>query len=183
MIPVALLLTAISPSAPVPKAVVELVTNGSFEEGPVVENWLPLEKGATTITGWTVTRGAIDAIGPYWQAGDGKRSLDMHGSPGFGGVLQTLRVKKGKTYTVTFLMASTPSGTPIEKSLWVEAAGKRKKFAFDATGKTNEDMGWKKVEWEFVADGDSVDLEFYTAESEQDNCGPALDNVSVKEKK
>lgn len=182
MFPVALLLAANLPAAPVPRVLVELVVNGSFEDGPDVDSWLPVDKGADTIKGWTVTRAQIDYIGPYWQAGDGKRSLDLHGSPGFGGIKQTLKVKKGKTYTVTFLMAGTPSGTPIEKSLWVEAAGAKKKFSFDATGKTNEEMGWKKVSWEFTADADEVDLEFSTAETEQENCGPALDHVSVKEK-
>jgi choice-of-anchor C domain-containing protein len=167
----------------VPKVIVELVTNGSFEDGPDVDNWMQVEKGFTKITGWTVTRAAIDYIGPYWQAGEGKRSLDLHGSPGLGGIKQTLTTTMGKTYTVTFKMSSTPHGNPLEKSLWVEAAGKRKKFTFDAKGKTNEDMGWEKQTWEFTATADETELEFYTAEDGDDTCGPALDDVSVKEKK
>lgn len=170
-------------AAPVPKNIVELVTNGSFEDGPDVDGWMQLEKGSTKIKGWEVTRASVDYIGSYWQAAEGKRSLDLHGSPGFGGIKQTLQVKKGKAYTVTFHMASTPAGTPIKKSLWVEAAGAKKQFSFDATGKTNEDMGWEKQTWEFTADADEVVLEFYTAETEQENCGPTLDDVSVKEKK
>jgi choice-of-anchor C domain-containing protein len=183
MFPVVVMVAASVVSAPVPKAFPELVKNGSFEEGPETTSFVAIEKGAETITGWTVTRGGIDYIDSYWQPGDGKRSLDLHGSPGFGGVKQTLAVKKGRTYTVTFQMASTPAGTPVEKALWVAAAGAKKKFSFDATGKTNEDMGWKKMMWEFTADADEVGLEFYTAETEQENCGPALDNVSVREKK
>lgn len=182
MLSLALMIAVNTPTAPVPKASVELVKNGSFEDGPDVDTWKSVDKDSTAITGWTVTRAQVDYIAAYWQAGEGKRSLDLHGSPGFGGVKQTLQVKKGKAYTVKFLMASTPSGTPIEKSLWVEAAGKRKKFSFDAKGKTNEDMGWKEMVWEFTADADEVELEFYTAEESEENCGPALDNVSVKEK-
>jgi choice-of-anchor C domain-containing protein len=183
MLPVALLLAASAPAAPVPKVAAELVTNGSFEDGPDVESWLPVDKDSTKIKGWTVTRAQIDYISSYWQAGEGKRSLDLHGSPGYGGIKQTLKVKKGKTYTVKFLMASTPSGTPLEKSMWVAAAGDKKKFSFDAKGKTTEEMGWEAMTWEFTADADEVELEFYTAETEQENCGPTLDNVSVKEKK
>jgi hypothetical protein len=38
------------------------------------------------------------------------------------------------------------------------------------------------MKWEFTADDDVVELEFYTAETEDENQGPALDHVSVKEK-
>lgn len=184
MLPVALLLAASAASAPVPKVFPELVVNGSFEDGPDVDKWLPVDKGSTKIKGWKVTRGQIDYISDtHWQAGEGKRSLDLHGSPGYGGVVQTIKTEKGKTYTVTFQMASTPGGDPSEKSLWVAAAGAKKKFAFDAKGKTNDKMGWEKMTWEFTADGDETDLEFYTAEDSDPNRGPALDDVSVKQKK
>ena len=183
MIPVALLLAATAPAAPVPKALVELVTNGSFEDGPDVDRWLALNKGSTKIKGWKTTRGQIDYIGAdHWASADGKRSLDLHGSPGYGGIKQTLKTTKGKKYVVTFHMAGTPGGSPSEKSLWVEAAGAKKKFTFDAKGKTNKEMGWEKMEWEFTADADEVELEFYTAEEADEARGPALDNVSVKEK-
>jgi choice-of-anchor C domain-containing protein len=184
MFPVALLLAASTPSAPVPKKVVELVTNGGFEDGPDVDRWLPVDKGSTDIKGWTVTRGQIDYIGPgHWASGEGKRSLDLHGSPGYGGVKQTIKTEKGKKYVVTFKMASTPGGSPLEKSLWVEAGGARKKFTFDAKGKSVTEMGWEAVEWEFTAAGDETEVEFYTAEDSDPDRGPALDDVSVKLKK
>jgi len=182
MLPVAFMLLASTPTAPVPKALVELVKNGSFEDGPDVDKWLSLNKGSTKIKGWKTTRGQIDYISGLWTASDGDRSIDLHGSPGFGGIKQTLKTTKGKKYVVTFDMASSPGGSPSEKSLWVEAAGVRKKFTFDAKGKTAAKMGWEKKEWEFTADADEVELEFYTAETEDGNQGPALDNVSVKEK-
>lgn len=185
MFPVALLLAANLPAAPVPKANPELVKNGSFEEGPELpDGWTPLDKDSTAIAGWTVTRGQIDLLSDkHWQAGEGKRSLDLHGSPGIGGVKQTLATKKGKAYTVTVQLASNPGGHPIEKSLWVGAAGKRKKFTFEATGKSLTDMGWEKVTWEFTATDDETELEIYSAEDADPFAGPALDNVSVKEKK
>jgi choice-of-anchor C domain-containing protein len=185
MFPVALLLAASAPSAPVPKVIVELVKNGSFEDGPELTGWgMPVDKDSTKITGWTVTRGQIDYISPdHWAAADGKRSLDLHGSPGFGGVKQTLATKKGKTYTVTFQMAGNPGGTVTEKSVWVAAAGGNKKFTFDAKGKAVDKMGWEKQTWEFTATADETELEIYTAEEVDQFAGPALDNVSVKEKK
>jgi choice-of-anchor C domain-containing protein len=185
MLPVVLLLAACTPAAPVPKAA-ELVTNGSFEDGPALDEtttWTTLDKDSTKMTGWTVTRGQIDLLTTNWQAGEGKRSLDLHGSPGIGGVKQTLPTKKGKTYTVTFQMAGNPGGSVTEKSLYVAAAGEKKKFTFDAKGKTHEDMGWKKVSWEFTATADETELEIYSAEESDEFAGPALDDVSVKEKK
>ena len=64
-----------------------LVTNGSFEDGPDVEVYKALDKDATDIKGWVVTRGQIDLCQEkdgQWKAADGKRSLDLHGSPGSG---------------------------------------------------------------------------------------------------
>ena len=184
MFPVAVLLAASLHAAPVPKAAVELVTNGSFEDGPDVDRWMALDVKSTEIKGWTVTRGQIDYIGPdHWTAADGKRSLDLHGSPGLGGVKQTLKTEKGKTYTVLFKLASTPHAKPLEKGVWVEAGGSKKKFTFDAKGKTTDNMGWEKMEWEFTAAGDETELEIYSAETTDENCGPALDAVSVKLKR
>jgi choice-of-anchor C domain-containing protein len=176
-----LLLAAATPAAPVPKALVGLVTNGGFEEGPEVDRWRSLDKGSDPIKGWVVTRGQIDYIGAFWEHGEGERSLDLHGSPGYGGVKQTLTLKKGRKYPVTFRMAGTPGGVPSEKGLWA-AAGAKKKFTFDSKGKSNEKMGWETKEWEFTADADEVELEFSTAEEADAAQGPTLDAVSVKEK-
>ena len=64
-----------------------LIVNSSFEEGPDdIGEFKSLDKGSKDIKGWTVTRGQIDLIGTFWTSADGKRSLDLHGSPGFGGV-------------------------------------------------------------------------------------------------
>ena len=182
MFPIALLLAASTLSAPVPKAFTELVTNGSFEDGPEVETYVSLDKGSTAMKGWTVTRGQIDLLATTWVAADGKRSLDLHGSPGIGGVMQTIKTEKGKKYTVTFQMAGNPGGNPTEKSVWVAAAGEKKKFTFDAKEKTHEKMGWEKMTWEFTADADETELEIYSAEESDVFAGPALDQVSVKRK-
>jgi choice-of-anchor C domain-containing protein len=160
-----------------------LIVNGSFEEGPEVDNFLPLDEGSTAITGWTVTRGQIDYNGPEgWKAADGKRSLDLHGSPGFGGVKQSIKTKKGQRYRVTFFMAGNPDHPekkePV-KNLCVRAAGKKEAFSFDTTGKTLDNMGWVTKTWEFEAVDEETTLEIYTLETEADKWGPALDNVRV----
>ena len=72
-----------------------LLVNGSFEEGPDdIGEYKSLDKGSEEIKGWKVTRGQIDLIGTFWTSADGKRSLDLHGSPGYGGVEQSFKTKK-----------------------------------------------------------------------------------------
>ena len=100
-------LSAALAAAPVPveAQAVELIINGSFEEGPKVDAWQWIDEKSDKIKGWVVTKGQIDYIGTLWKAAEGKRSLDLHGSPGFGGVKQTIKTEKGRTYRVTFEMA------------------------------------------------------------------------------
>jgi choice-of-anchor C domain-containing protein len=160
-----------------------LIVNGSFEDGPDVGNFLPLDVGATDIRGWTVTRGQIDYIGPDgWKAADGKRSLDLHGSPGFGGIKQSIKTKKGQRYRITFSMAGNfddPEKREPVKLMCVRAAGKKEAFSFDTTGKTADNMGWVTKTWEFEAIDDETAIEFHTLETDADKWGPALDNVRV----
>jgi choice-of-anchor C domain-containing protein len=164
------------------KAIIErsknLLVNGSFEEGPALPatNIVTLEKDSTAIKGWVVTQGDIDLLdSAYWQAAEGKRSLDMNGVTA-GGIAQTFKTKKGQKYRVTFALAGNP-GEPAEKRLQVSAAGKKMEFTFDATGKTVTDMGWVTKMWDFTAEGDETTLEFMSLI--EGNAGPALDDVMV----
>ncbi len=158
-----------------------LLVNGSFEEGPDTgeQGWKPLEKGSKDIKGWEVTRGQIDYVSSYWEAAEGKHSVDLHGSPGYGGIKQTFKTKKGQKYRVTFSLAGNPSGTVPLKKLGVKAADKEEEFTFSTEGKTATDMGWATQVFNFTAKGPETTLEFYTLMTEDPNCGPALDNVSV----
>src|SRR5947209_10953366 len=87
-----------------------LIVNGSFEMGPDAGEFKPLDKDSTDIKGWKVTRVQIDYIGTYWQHAQGEHSLDLHGSPGIGGISQTFKTKKGQKYRVTFMLAGNPEG-------------------------------------------------------------------------
>ena len=148
-------------------------------QGLDVEAWLSLDVGSTAIKGWTVTRGQIDYTGTNSAAADGKRSIDLHGSPGFGGIKQTFTTTKGQRYRVIFSMAGTPWGKFPVNSLCVRAGNKKEVFSFDTTGKTAADMGWVTKKWEFTAIDDETTLEFHTLDDEDPNCGPMLDNVRV----
>src|SRR5262245_28114717 len=93
---------ATTPTAGEDKKTESLIVNGSFELGPEVDGFQPLDKDSTEIKACTVTRGQIDYIGNYWQHSKGEHSLDLHGSPGIGGVSQTFKTTKGQKYRVSF---------------------------------------------------------------------------------
>ncbi len=156
---------------------VNLLVNGSFEEGPDPRLFKPTDKGSRVIKGWTVTRAQIDYVGSYWQAADGKRSIDLHGSPGFGGIQQIFATKKGRRYRVTFCLAGTPGAGA--KRVAVRAAGKEGEFRCDGSKTTREQMGWTTHTWLFRAVSDKTTLEFHTLETQDPERGPVLDNVSV----
>jgi choice-of-anchor C domain-containing protein len=162
------------------KKAANLLHNGSFEQGPDVGDFQPLDPGSTAIPGWTVTRGQIDDIGDAWAAADGYHSLDLHGSPGFGGIQQTFPTAKGRRYRVTFALAGSPEAEVRRKRIGIGAAGQSAEFAFDSTGKSATKMGWVVKEWEFVANDAETTLEIYTLENTDGLHGPALDDVRVQ---
>ena len=179
---VAFLLVSVAPWS---SAGANLLTNGSFEDGPVVPtppDFVSLNPPSTAITGWTVTRAQIDYIGTsFWQHADGIRSLDLDGTPGRGGVAQTFATEVGVAYLVTFDLASSPGGNSADavKRLGVEAAGQSQEFTFDSTGRTRQDMGWQTESWNFTANSNSTTLELFSLATVDGSFGPALDNVSV----
>ena len=160
-----------------PVQATNLIQNGSFETATVNPGpFLQLNAGSTVITGWTVSQGSIDYIGTYWQASDGGRSLDIHGS-WIGKIEQTFNTTIGATYRVTFDLAGNPNASPIIKDMRVSAGGSSADFSFDITGKSPSNVGWVSKSWDFTANSTTTTLEFIGLGSGTN--GPALDNVSV----
>lgn len=177
---VLVLLSPVTVAAPARPAA-NLITNGSFEEGPEeIGTHKPIEKGSDAIKGWKVTRGQIDLVGTFFGAFEGKRTVDLHGSPGYGGLEQVIKTKKGKRYLVELQLAATPGAG--EREIWVAAAGDRKKFAADPGESTREKLKWVKVSWEFAATDAETTFEIYTSEKGDDCQGPIIDDVVVREK-
>jgi choice-of-anchor C domain-containing protein len=185
----ALLLASVpTAAAPVPKGAQSgnLVVNGSFEEGPVFEVCKPLDKGSDALKGWVVTRGQIDVTqrnGNEWKAHHGKRALDLHGSPGFGGVEQSIATKPGKKYKVTFRMSGNPGVEHKKVRLGARAAGQDREFELTMEGRSYEDLKWEEQTWEFTAREKATAIEFHTAMPATANGlgGPMLDDVKVFE--
>jgi len=153
-----------------------LLQNGSFEQGPDPGAFLPLNPNSTAIPGWTVIRGGIDYYGAEWASADGKRSLDLNGTPGVGGIAQTFATTPGQTYQVSFDLAGHPSG--LLQTMAVSAAGQSKDFTFQSGTDPNH-LGWQKDTWSFKANSPQTTLEFYSKQTGYPFGGPALDNVVV----
>ena len=178
-----------------PKPVAKnLVVNGSFEEGPAIPEdggeipadlgYLPLDEGSTAIPGWVVSRGQVDLNSTHWKAAHGKRSIDLNGSPGVGGIRQRIRTEAGKRYKLTFKLAGHPA--PIEafeevKTLRVTIGGVVKTYTFDTTGKDRADLGWREEEFVFTARRDEAMIEFDSLSDADRYGGPAIDDVRVVE--
>ena len=156
-----------------------LLVNASFEEGPNMGAYLTMRTG-TTIPGWMISKETVDLTGTYFKASDGKRSIDLVGTPGLGAIEQTFETRPGESYQVKFDLAGNPAGGPPIKKMKVTAANQSAFFEFDVTGKTTEDMGWKESNWIFIAEEEKTTLSFEALKGETtSNYGAAIDKVSV----
>ena len=110
-------------------------------------------------------------------AAHGKHCLDLHGSPGFGGVRQKFKTEPGKRYQVAFSPAGV--GDIAVKKTGVSAAGQTQVFSFDSTGRDRYSLCWEKMVWEFTASSSETTLEIYTLEMTEGFDGPVLDDIWV----
>ena len=155
------------------------VINGSFEKGmdPGVSANLTAPD-ATTIRGWTVEEGTVDYIGPRWVAGDGARCLDLTGLSA-GTISQTIRrLRIGRQYRLSFLIAGNPEVGGGTKSLLASIGSASEVFSFDGTGFNTEQMGWSLRTLDFVATGTTLKLSFTSLDDGL--YGPALDAVRME---
>ncbi|MCG3137372.1 MAG: hypothetical protein HJJLKODD_01216 [Phycisphaerae bacterium] len=155
-----------------------LVFNGSFETGPEPGSYTPYNPGSAYIPGWVVTRGQIDYVGTDLVASEGLRCIDLDGTPGNGGIAQTIATVPGATYTLFFNLGGNTNGGPTIKKLQVAAAGQTQDYSFDITGHSATDPGWITQAFEFVAAGEAATIEFYSLD-EPGTYGPVIDQVIV----
>jgi choice-of-anchor C domain-containing protein len=164
------------------------VTNGSFELGtsPPTVPFKTLSAGNTDINGWQVTYGAIDWIYTYWQAQDGSRSLDLSGtSAGAIKATTSFDTVVNNWYEVDFWMSGNPVKFLGQKDMQVSVTMGTviltQNFSYDTAAMLNTvtDMKWVQKSFTFQAESDKSMLGFTSLTNNA--CGPALDNVSVKE--
>jgi choice-of-anchor C domain-containing protein len=165
---------------------VNLIRNGSFESGTAALNqYRPINPNSIAINDWTVTKGQVDYIGAEWKASDGKRSIDLDGTPGPGGIAQTFATVPNQRYQVKFDLAGNAlrglrDSAPI-KQVRVSAAGQSADFSYDVRGRNYGNPSWQPETWTFTATGTQTTLTFSSLSPAPSYLGPIIDNVAVRE--
>ena len=172
-------------AAPTTAFAAAAITNGSFELGSYVTPapWNTFFAGSTSVTGWTIDSGSIDAtFSSYWPASDGDVSIDLNGD-NTGSISQAIATTVGTEYRVTFDLSGNPACGPTAKTLTVSATGappEPETFDIAAAGSSLADMKWSARDYTFTATAATTTLTFAST-TLNNSCGPALDNVAIAE--
>ncbi|HET9170476.1 MAG TPA: choice-of-anchor C family protein [Actinospica sp.] len=165
-------------AAPRVSAAASWFSDGGFETPTAPADSFTTFAAGQTIGPWTVTTGNVDLIGAgYWQAADGKQSLDLDGGQA-GAVAQTFATIPGAEYAVSYALAGNPDGGPAVRTGEVLIDGKvAQAFAFNVTGKAPTDMGYVTEYLTFWATGPQTTLGFRS--TTPGAFGPVIDDVDV----
>jgi choice-of-anchor C domain-containing protein len=158
-----------------------MITNGSFENGDYSGanwSWERLSSGDTRLTGWTIGGKGVDwhntaEFKPSYNGSLSEHMIDLNldGFNGSGTIAQTFATTAGKTYTVSFYMAS-----PFSKGLavTVDSFGGTFTQLYPGTPLT-----WRQHSFDFVADDNNATLMFSSLDSGS-YWGAILDNIDVE---
>lgn len=156
-----------------------IVNNGSFESPDVTSTTFDTYLAGRSFGEWTVESGSVDHISErYWQAGDGRQSLDLNGYSA-GIIYQDLLTTPLQTYSLQFSVAGNPEGAPSNKQIEVWwGSEKVDTITFDTTGHSNWQMGWFYHQYPVTATNAITRIKFKSMTS---GCyGPVLDAIIVK---
>lgn len=174
VVALALLLGSFTPSR------AQILTNGNFDQGPVIPQASPVHPvapGSTALTGWTVTGGAVSIVTDnYWVPLSGTRSLVLS-STGPGAVEQSFSSSAGNVYRLTFWLSGEPFSSPTLKHLRVTAGDTQQDYTFDVSPAWHWDMHWQQHTLDFTAAGPVTTLRFASLDASQ--WGPAIDSALV----
>ena len=163
-----------------------LAANGGFEFPAIPANAFTRYGVGSTIGPWRVTQGNVDLTGAnFWQAADGRQSVDLEGSDS-GTIEQQLSTRIGGCYTVTFALAGNPDGGPTVKRGYARVVQHtlghptvQKNFIFNTAGKSRGNMGYRPERFGFGAFAPSTTLTF--ASTTGGGYGPVIDAVNVSQ--
>ncbi|WP_216361440.1 choice-of-anchor C family protein [Candidatus Chloroploca asiatica] len=152
-----------------------LVLNGSFEEPDVGARWQRFSAGAT-MGQWLIGAGDVDLVGLYWQAADGKQSLELAGDR-IGSVHQDLATQPGTTYLLSFAMSGNPDRAGLKQMEVYWGGALVDTLTFDTRGQSRTAMGWVVHAYAVTASSATTRLQFTSLTSAY---GPVIDQVRVE---
>jgi hypothetical protein len=158
-----------------------LVNNGGFEESTIAltNYYLTVNSGQSTITDWSVTGRSVDIVSTAFPsvnsdnwAHSGVQGIDLAGTPGPGGVEQSILTTAGVYYTFSFWASS--NGGAIANGLQVGWNGE----TLAPTGISTPAQGtWEPFSYTVQATGSSTLISLSTPIS--GDAGPLVDDVNV----
>ncbi len=151
------------------------IFSSDFSEAPVPAPVLGMQAGEQ-FGPWIVGGGAqgvalIDRVRePYWQGPNGSEfSVDLSGVQS-GSITATISgLTQGAYYNVNFWLSGNPEGGQAIKTAQVTFGSGVQTVDFDITGNNNANMGWVAQSLLFMADSDTVFLQFADATTDGDN--------------
>ena len=169
---------ALALAALAPAAGAQLVTNGSFET-PTAPSGSFLTLSGAGLTGWTISAGNVDLIGPgFWEHAQGSQSLDMNGTAP-ATIFQDVALTIGAPYRLSFAMAENVGGGDDVKTMTVMIGSiDFGTFSFDNPVESFQTMNWMTFTRDFTANAATMRLTFTSTTGGCCN-GPALDAVSI----
>lgn len=172
------------------QATINLVTNGSFEDGITTVGSTFVSGGdSISITGWTTTLGGVDYVDDTiaaggWVAAEGSRSVELATGFARSGLTQDVHgFEVGKFYKVSFKVSANPynpddDADPARVRYSITATPGAIAFDFSDTNLTTPtDMLYQTVETIFQANTTYQRLSFRGAYT--GNYGVVIDDVSV----
>lgn len=155
------------------------ILNGSFEQSTPVPaaGRVTLATGSPNLPGWMITSGDIDLVSTYWNASDGRRSIDLSGTRRGTISTKVYGTIIGRNYDVRFDMAANPEGQPNAKVIRVSAGLDSATFTRNRAGGSRSAMNWATMLFTFTSTAVDDLLTFRAVNGAES--GAAIDNVRV----
>ncbi len=166
-----------------------LIQNGSFNSvAAPTSTYEAADAGnSTTISDWTVVTppiyegtGSVDVVSKhYWNAEQGKYSIDLAGSTGVpGGIYQDVATTPGVEYSLSFWSAVNGYEKPGIKHKMDVTVNGSELDTVKATG-VGRPVDWVQNTATFFASSATSEIEFADATPTDTFQGPTVDNVSL----
>jgi hypothetical protein len=168
-----------------------ILSDGDFSQavqpGPSQNGDAVFFKGQIFAPSWIVTKNSIDFVSStYWNMG-GVCSVDLdgQGDPNPVGAIRSngFATRRGKPYSVTFLLSGNGHCPPAIKTMVVSAAGQFMEYTWNiSSGNDAQDGQYAQETWHFIANRPVTNLAFRSLDPKGSGCGAVVAAVAVRKR-